>query len=395
MMNRSWAITGLLVGGFSGPLPAQVEAPAGFLLIRRDHEVQPVRVVQIDDRALVHGDAARGWVNVPLRECVALVDPDAGPTGQSAGLLRLTDGQRFPGAALSGARPTDDVLVWIQSSWLGRMEVPLERIESVVFSEDAPVPTPGDADVLLLANGDRMEGFVTALGDPISIEMLNDGKRQTIEIPLDRASAVRMVTPRQRPAGRRLWMADGTVVDVERITLGDDGVVRVGGLPFVVEPAPKRVELSAVAAVLFDPDRLIPLGALEPTRVRGPATRYVVPRPRVLDDLAPLGLSRVELRGPVAVRYALPAEGTYLSAEARLPVLSRSWGDCELVIRDGQGEVFSARLNAASPTASVGVTLRDEQLLIEITEGSNGPIQDHVILHRAMLLLDVGKGLRD
>ncbi|MHC4709039.1 MAG: hypothetical protein ACYTA3_01070, partial [Planctomycetota bacterium] len=97
------------------------------------------------------------------------------------------------------------------------MEVPLDRIESVTFVGSASVPAPGDADTLQLANGDRLEGFVTALGDPITVEVLNGGGSdlKTIELPLDRVVSVRMVTPAQEPSGRRLWLVDGTVVDVE------------------------------------------------------------------------------------------------------------------------------------------------------------------------------------
>ena len=115
-------------------------------------------------------------------------------------------------------------------------------------------------------------------------------------------------------------------------------------------------------------------------------TRNGIHTIRALDDFAPLGLSRVEFRGPVTVRYDLVSGPMYFSAEARLSRMARSWGDCELVIRDDEQEVFRARLNAEHPTASIGVALHGSQLTIEITEGSNGPIQDHVVLHRAMLL---------
>ena len=388
-MSRQLAMVGCLVGvlAVAGPAPV-VLASREFLLIRRDARVHPVELAEINDRFLVHGSAARGWANIALEQCVALLDPGGVPAEPPGGTLRLTDGQRFPGEALSGARPADDVLVWIQSSWLGRMEVPLNRIESVVFSQGASVPAPGDADVLLLVNGDRVEGFVSALGDPISVEVLNDGPGHTIEIPLDRVAAVNMVTPRRRPSGRRVWARDGTVVDVDRLALGDDGLVRLDGLPFVVEPGPRQVRLSAVLAVLFDPDRLVPFATLEPLSVQGPATRYVVPRPRVLGERAPLALPRVEFRGPLTVRYPLPERPAYFSGEARLPVMARPWGDCELVIRDDEREVFWARLSAQSPVATIGINVGGSVLTIEIRQGSAGPIQNHVVLHRAMLLVE-------
>ena len=365
-------------------------ASGNYLLVRRHHAVQEVVVAEIGAARLIHRDGEAGWASVPREQCVALLDPDALVVARRQGWLQLADGQRFPGQALSGSRSDKDVLVWIQSSWLGRMEVPLNRIEWVTFVGGAEVPEPGDGDVLQLANGDRLEGIVTQLGDPIIVEVLSGETSQggVVELPLDRVAAVRMVTPGQRPQGNRLWLIDGTVVDANEVMLGDDGFFRVDGLPFVVDDPAKRIELAAVAAVQFDPEGMVPFASLAPFRVEGPPTRYVVPEPVVLDELAPLGLGRVSFRGPVSVRYLLPEGAIYLSAEAQMPLLSRSWGDCDLVIRVDDMEIFSTTLNARQPTASIGVPLSGATLTVEISEGSAGPIQDHVVLLRALVLIE-------
>jgi hypothetical protein len=364
-------------------------ASGKFLLIRRDRPVDVVVVAEIGPHRLVHRDSSAGWVTVPRDECVALLDAEAIVVPRRQGWLRLADGQRFPGQALSGSRPEDGVLVWVQSSWLGRMEVPLDRIESVTFTGGASLPAAGDADTLQLANGDRLEGFVTALGDPITVEVVNgDGSGpKTIDLPLDRVVSVRMVTPAQEPSGRRLWLVDGTVVDVEDVMLGDDGLFRLEGMPLVADEQARRVEVDAVAGVQFDARGLIPFAAITPSSVEGPPTRYVVPAPTVLDEFAPLGLGRVEFRGPVSVQYQLPPGAAYLSAEAALPAGSRSWGDCELVIREDDRQIFSARLNHDRPTAVIGVPLEGARLTVQVTEGSGGPVQDQVVLLRALVLV--------
>jgi hypothetical protein len=365
-------------------------ASGKFLLIRRGRPAQIVAVAEIGVHRLVHRDGAAGWATVARDQCVALLDTEADVIPRKQGWLRLADGQRFPGQALSGARPEDGVLVWIQSSWLGRLEVPLERIESVTFVSGGAVPAPGDADALQLANGDRLEGLVTALGDPVTVEVLDEdaGGPQTFELPLDRVSAVRMVTPTQRPSGRRVWLLDGTVVDVEEVMLGDDGFFRLEGLALVADGQARRIEVDAVAGVQFDAQGLIPFSAIAPSRVEGPPTRYVVPAPTVLDEFAALGLGRVAFRGPVSVQYLLPPGSAYLSAEAVLPVKARSWGDCELIIREDDQQVFTARLNAESPTAMIGVPLGGSRLTVEVTEGSGGPVQDQVVLLRALVLVE-------
>ena len=366
------------------PQRVAVAAPDRFLLLRRDHRLETIQLVGIRDQTLVYGDQDQGFASVLLSSCLALFRAEAAPAGLSGGLLRLADGQRFPGQAFSGASGADGVLVWDQSSWLGRMEVPLQRIESVAFTQGASIPRMGDGDRLLLANGDRLEGLVTALGDPILLEVAEDGRR-TIQIPLDRAASVRMVTPRQTPSGRRLWLIDGTIIDVSAVEVDDD-VLRPGGLPFVSQQPTKPLSISSLVAVLFDTEGLVPFAALDPVSLKGPPTRYVVPRPEPLDALAPLGLARVLLKGPISIRYELPSAPSYLMAEARLPPEARTWGDCELLIRDEGRVVFRARLNGDNPVVSIGVTIHGTQLEIEIAEGANGPIYDHVVLHRAMVI---------
>ncbi len=343
-------------------------APDRFLLIRRDHRLEAIQLVGIRDQTLVYGDQDQGLARVLLSRCLALFRAEAAPADVSGGLLRLADGQRFPGRAFSGASGADGVLVWDQSSWLGRMEVPLQRIESVAFTQGAAIPRMGDGDRLLLANGDRLEGLVTALGDPILLEVVEDGRR-TIQIPLDRAASVRMVTPPQTPSGRRLWLIDGTIIDVSTVEVGDE-VLRPGGLPFVSQQPTKPLSISSLVAVLFDTEGLVPFAALDPVSLKGPATRYVVPRPEPLDDLAPLGLARVLLKGPISIRYELPSAPSYLMAEARLSPEARTWGDCELLIRDEGREVFRARLNGDTPVVSIGVTIHGTHLPMPVPIGS-------------------------
>jgi hypothetical protein len=278
------------------------------------------------------------------------------------------------------------VFAW-NHPWLGRLEVPIKIIQSVAFTPTAQLPALGASDSVVLNNGDRYDGFVTALGNSISIEVdQGSGSRSTIDIPLDRVASVSLITPKQQPKGRRIWFGEGTVLDVQSIIVGDDGVVRLGGAALVPGTQVTRMGLNEIAAILFDGKSMLPLSTIAPSRIEGPATRYIVPRPRVMDSSAPLDLSRIEMRGPVVVRYALPAGVVRLAAEAILPEGRRDWGDCEVVIRSDDSEMFRTRLNGATPKASINVALSGRELTIELTQGAHGPIQDTVVLTRAMLL---------
>jgi hypothetical protein len=106
----------------------------------------------------------------------------------------------------------------------------------------------------------------------------------------------------------------------------------------------------------------------------------------VIEPDAPVGLSPIELRGPVVVRYSLPSGAIRFAAQAVLPDSARQWGDLELIVRSDDAEVFRMRLNAESPAGEINVALTGRELTLELTAGAHGPIQDQVILNRAMIL---------
>jgi hypothetical protein len=366
-----------------------------FLLLTRDGQLRPIRLASISDQSLVHMDPARGWTTLDLAQCIALLNREAEATDDrpgssrsgAAGVVMLADGQRMPGEPALDAPPQTDVLAW-QHPWLGRVDVPLKAIESVLLSADAIAPPAGEDDVVLLANGDVQAGLVTAIGDPVSVEVGAGATRQTVDIPLARVVAIRMIAPRPAGDGRRLWFNEGTVLDVQSLGVGDDGLVRMGGSALApANPGQQRsVGIDEIAAILFDRQRLLPLALQTPSRIEGPATRYTLPRPLTVDPHAPLGLSAVELSGPITVRYVLPAGCERFIADAELPRAARAWGDCELIVRSDDQEVFHVRLNAAVPQASINVPLRGRELTIEIAAGVHGPIQDLIRLHRPLLL---------
>lgn len=381
-------------------------ADGSFLLVTRDAQVREVRLAAINDQSIVIMDAGPGWVTLDLRQCVALLGPDSAAAESSMrparGMIVLADGQRLPGEAVTGATSPPDTLAW-NHPWLGRVDVSFNAIASVLLTADAVAPAPGDADVVLTANGDKQEGFVTAIGENITLDVGEGANRQTVAIPLDRVTAITMIAPRQPGTGRRVWFTEGTVLDVKSIAVGDDGYVRMTGGTLLdrngdagsvganqPSSTPPRVGLSDIAAMLFDRDALLPLASLTPSRVEGPATRYVLPKPTLLNPDAALGLSAIDFSGPLVTRYALPAGCERFIAEAELPRDMRAWGDCELIVRSDDAQVFRARLNAMTPTAAINVPLPDKkggrELTIEVTAGAHGPIQDLVRLHRPMLL---------
>jgi hypothetical protein len=368
--------------------------PGDFLLVHRSLQVQTIRLSEIDNQFIIHLPRDKNWAQIPVQECIALLNTNAAPQPKQRGMLVLVDGQRLPGEAASGSKTQGETLAW-SHPWLGRVEVPLNSIATVTFTAKAVPPTPGQGDVVLLANGDRQEGLIVSLGNPITLEP--NGATESVDIPLELVSSVTMVSSPQPPKGRRIWFFDGTVIDVQTLAVGADGLLRMtsawstgaaeeSGATSMTTAAMQRQGLSQIAAILLDPNALIPLSTLVPSRVEGPATRYVLPKPQAMSENAPLNLSDIEVRGPLVIRYALPAGCQRFTAEAELPQSSRQWGDLELVVRSDDQEVFRGRLNAMTPAININVPTPGRELTFELLPGANGPIQDHLVLRRPMLL---------
>ncbi len=399
-------------------------------LIRRDGVAQNVQVVEISGSAIVHlasqGGAATGsgadspsWVTHKVAECIALLANDAASTSIHGGMLELTDGQRLPGSVLPDepgtgtevelAEPSTprDRLAW-EHAWLGRIEVPLDRISQVLLQVASASETDetlqSKSDVIVLTNGDVIEGFVTGLGNPVTLEVEVDARTTELELPLDRVAAVRIVAPVQPASGWRVWFRDGTVLDVASLHVGDDGFMRLRfgeghvGAQRLGPPPEKMKKLHEdVAAIVFAPQAMVPLASLAPKGVSGPAYRYVIPPPRTLDGDAGPAARRsaverqwpapsVEFRGPMVAHYELPPESSRFVCDAILPESSRTWGDVQLIVRCDGEEVGRFEINAASPVASINAPLPGSELTIELAEGRNGPIQDLLVLRNPMIL---------
>ena len=58
-----------------------------------------------------------------------------------------------------------------------------------------------------------------------------------------------------------------------------------------------------------------------------------------------------------------------------------------MTVYDDDRPVFSAKLSADTPRAVVNVALSGTELNISLVPAGNGPIQDELILERAILLV--------
>jgi len=378
-MMFSTVSAALAVAAFAAPAPASSD----LLLIRRPAEMISVQVIEITDQHLTFWREGYGDQKINLDECVALISDSARVRVTDRGMLVLADGQRLPGESLSSPKSGSNTLAWSHREF-GRIEAASGIIRSVSFASHVDPPPAGSSDVLVLNNGDRVSGLVTALGDPVTL--MPDGSSRSISLPMQRIASISFVSPERKGAGRRLWMTDGTVVDVAQLRLGHDGLLRLQLAGSLTSESQHTLKLSDVSAVMFDAESAIPLSSVQPTSITGPKTRYVLPAPVLRDRNAPIGLMPIELSGPVAIRYALPSSPMEMVGEVTIPPTHRTWGDLDVVILDDEREVFRARLNGEQPSAPIRIALRGSEMTIRLEEGNNGPLQDTVVLEHPLLL---------
>ncbi len=376
------------------------------ILLDRDLRERTVTLTGLDNRTITYSDESGLLRTESVSEYVAVLAPAAPDVPEGTSMIWFTDGRRLTGSV----RPAEgDALNWSHPVF-GVVRVRLDDVRRLFLADAAPAAAkpepPQGEDLIVLLNGDRLTGFVDSIGSPIVLEVGG----QPREIPLDRVAEVRLANPIARARGMTVWLADGSAVGVASIRTNRAGETRIVPRWNANAEDPRQptespedpgaaVPLADIIAVAFDAERLIPL-ASTPVRDQRPAAGRPWAESISTGDAASalLGAPDVILPGPMTVEWDLPASASRFGCTVELPSAMRTWGDCELVVSivgaDGKSsEVFRRRLNADAPTASVNVALKgSSRLRIAVEAGEYGPIQDRLVLHRALVLVDRSPG---
>jgi hypothetical protein len=448
-------------------LPAEVPPPAAppfeavattepflFWLITSDGERRPIRQFAVEGDTLIvwplrpattrsakdapatdgsaeavadrSGETERASERMPLASCVAILAnrpvraTTVGPRAEPA--LELVDGQRFPGEPRASAKP----FAWAHS-WLGTQPIELDRTRSIVLqptvvsqSSRSPGGTamlePGAEDLVLLGNGDRVDGIIGELGADVVVERAGAG---ATTIPIGRIAALVLISPPEPPIGPRLWFDDGTVIDAvptssETAKPGLLAIRRVARTPApgagANAPAPTTaertplVETFVLRAFATVPSAILPLASVTAHEARptGSLPTFAHSRPSVVPGQWPARLSPIVIGGATAVRYELPEATGRFVAEMRPDGANPRWTSFTVVVRSGDREVFRRDV---APDPSTGALPRDpvwinvpitsRVLEIEVLEGERGPICDGVRLDYAMLMRPTKTGPAD
>lgn len=424
----------LLLAAVSAATSAQPEiiGPTGItgeattavrrVLVDDEGRRRTVEIVGVKDNALQTRDLSGRPRSVPLSSVVAMFpaieDGIAKTTvawadllnldGMSVGQLYLTDGQSIPGHPAPSAG-TPDRVDWVASGPRLRgtkFTVPLDRVAAVKLGGSTGTPTVSRVkdvptrlldtqpakDTIVFANGDRSEGFVSSIGEVVSIE----AGSKTSNFPSTRIDYVRLANPSVRLPGPCVWLADGSVLAIQSPRGTEDGALSAAIRDAVGTPTTLWT-WKDITAYTTDAARITPLAALKPKLIANASDRWAK-SPQIGDIAsAPLGAAEIEFPSPMGVEWQLTNPARRLSMRMILPESSRRWGDAVVVIELGTSpvrELARERLNGDRPMVEVNAALdapKGAVLRIRLEAGENGPVQDRVLLRQAIVINDAGK----
>ena len=295
-------------------------------------------------------------------------------TSTYPGRIWLTDGSHYSTEPIFRRGR----LIW-KNEMVGQIRASLDQIiaynrSSIVFPESSP-----NDDLVVLKNGDRIEGLIDRIEGDLFIEQV-DGSMNGI--PLDRVGSFALINDPMPDSTARLWSVNGDKIAFDSFRY-EQGL----GLIF----GERRIHVSdlpdQVVGFAYNVDRMTPLADLpvETSGITG-QLRYHNPAPVNDGGFWPFDAPPMQISGPIRLEWDLPGNDLGLIATAVLPPAFRKHGSVELVISDESGELLRRVLTREDPTCDIRIRIRGDRLIMELHENGDGPIQDSIRLDQAILL---------
>jgi hypothetical protein len=385
---------------------AQEARPVPRLLLDRRLQERPVQLTAVDDKTVMFADSAGVARTEVISDYLAILSPPDRPTPRPVSILELADGQRFVGNLAEAKPSSPDSLLWTHGA-LGTLEFNLDQVRVVQLQGGPEVPTrkPGEdtSDLVILVNGDRIDGFVDAIGPVVTIDSGEAGGSKR-DIPHDRIQIIVLgasKSPAPEP-GMTAWLGDGSIIACRAVQTSRAGELiltprnlgEMGNRGSEAPGATVALRLDDLWALEVQPRVLLPLASLPFARQEPGAGRRWT---RAVESVDPrwsaLGLADIELPGPLTAEWDLPAGAIRFATDAELPRQMWTWGDCEVVISAvtaaGESELWRKRLNADSSRSRIATALPQgsQRLRVRIEAGEYGAVQDKVVLRRPVISL--------
>lgn len=296
--------------------------------------------------------------------------------------IETTDGQRIPGSIV---RDENGRVSW-RSAWLPDLNLDPEKLTTVRLREDAEILEAQDADLVLLANGDRIEGLVNSIGASLVVELIGgDRDGDVLEVPIERVASISLVNPSIESDGVMVWYRGGHRLLGSRIDVEDDGYSRLQRP--VLGGGVAEVPSEYLVGISFAADRVRPWSSLEWNLEPGSAEsiRPWIPPITRMDGHYPISASPLRIPGGMKASAELPwARARFRVVVERAP--DAGSGSCMFIVRDGDREVARQMVDPANPVVVVTGEVGEGPLVFEVDPGEDGPFEDDIVLREALLV---------
>ena len=213
----------LMAPGWAQATPSQDEQ--SWTLTTSDFATRRVRLASLADQAAqtIEPDGQRGEVAPQQLVRLERIGHSAAPAGDAPFVLHLRSGDRLFG---NPVRLTETALV-MQSALLGDVEIPLEQLAALARASEERdaawrLSAPA-ADEILLANGDLMTGYLSAVD--AETWTFADERGNESPLPADSVRQVRFADPgvaaERAGEGWRVRLIDGSLLTVSEVALAD------------------------------------------------------------------------------------------------------------------------------------------------------------------------------
>ncbi|MEI7686057.1 MAG: NPCBM/NEW2 domain-containing protein [Planctomycetota bacterium] len=311
--------------------------------------------------------------------------------------VELTTGDILPLALPLALRLDDDALHAQLAAPVAMADfhVPHAAVARIAFAGAQRPPANRHGDLLILRNGDRLEGKLIGLDDKTGASLMAAGRKETI--PLERIAQIAFdpefqARPRPKSSYADIVLAGGTRLAVAKLTSAGHQLTALSllGQSFTV-PAKSLIALRVRQGMAIYLDEMAP-AAYEATPfldVAWPLAtgRTLLSQPlRLGKDVFPLGVGMHSLS---KVTYDLPAGSTWfeakVGADLRAGMHAAVTIDVELDGKPAPGVLQV--LKAGDSPASLRVDLKGAKKLTLVTGlGPLGDVQGHALWVDARIL---------
>lgn len=343
------------------------------------------------------------------------------------GTLQLVDGQLLTGSlvlATIGRSPPADTLLWsctLLPEGQREVHVPLEQVRLLQLHRSdenkraASAPVDASIDRAVLANGDALEGFASAVWENGRLALAMEAQAgAAVRVPAERLTSLRLAedaatSGQHAQAGNEgmlVWLADQTVRATALAIEGDQALLGWAGVEHEKKPAEGtqaiasvRLAASSIRAIAVQPAAITGLALLPVVSTAcGDGRRWCPPLVVSGQVSASLGAADIELPGPMSVTMSLPQDARTIAAIAELPESCRELGTCDLVVLVGEeGKMVEAArltLSGANPVQPLRVELAANKqsgaasaklIMLTLEAGADGSVQDRVLLRGGLV----------